>query len=554
MKKGKSSQNLVFIYFVLIFILNLIFYFPLTNFQFVWDDTQLYINPQNIPPENPLGKTIDNFLPRKDKMYIPVTYFFWSLIGVFGGVEENYYKPKYYHLFNLIIHILNSFLVFLLFKKLIGEDFWAFTGSLIYSLHPIQIESIAWISEARGLLSTFWGICAILFYMKSWNRSIKVPFVIFFLLLSILSKPSGIVFPIILVIIDWHWYKTRNFVFLLKSNFWYLLIIIPFVLISLQGESTKTIVFEIPFYFRFVFWLNSIGFYLEKFLLPIYLSPGYGLTYNFMMKQPIYFYSVILGFALIILGFFIKRKEYWFGVLLFVVGFLPVSNLITYYYQYWSTVADRYIYFSIIGFIFIVVYFGREFFVKYRTYYLSALIFVFFVLSRGELVKWENEFSLWNECITKYPKRIPHPYLGRGIIYESQSKLLDALDDYSIAIKIDSSYYFGYYNRGNVYYDLKKYNEAIHDFTKAISLNPKYVNSYVNRGLCYLEVGDYFNAKRDFSFALVLDSTQADVWFFLGEALSLQKKYSDAIESYKKAKKFGYVSDTIDKIIKNLEF
>ncbi len=553
MKKEKSSQTFVFIYFVLIIALNLIYYFPVTNFQFVWDDTQLYINPQNIPPENPFGKTIDNFVPRKDKMYIPVTYFFWSLVGAVAGIEGNNYNPTYYHLFNLIIHILNSILVFHLLKKLIEEDFWAFAGAVIFSLHPIQIESVAWISEARGLLSTFWGIWAILLFLKNWKRSIKVTVVLIFILLSILSKPSGIIFPIILVIIDWYWYKTRNVVYLLKNNFWFLLIIIPFVLISVQGESTKTIVFEIPLYLRFLFWLNSIGFYLEKFLLPINLSPGYGLTYNFMMREPVYFYSIILGLALIVLGFIIKMKEYWFGVLFFVVSYLPVSNLITYYYQYWSTVADRYVYFSIIGLIFIVISLGRNFFGKFKFYFIGALILVFFLLSRGELAKWEKEISLWNDCIEKYPKRIPHPYLGRGMLYESQAKLFDAINDYSEAIGIDSSYYFGYYNRGNVYYDLKKYDEAIRDFTKAISLNPKYLNSYVNRGLCYLEVGDYSKAERDFSFALSLDSTQADVWFFLGEVLTSQEKYSDGLECYKKAKKLGYVSDTIDYIIKNLE-
>jgi len=542
-------KNLVPIYISILVVLAFVFYKPVLSYQFVWDDTQLYINPSKIPPDNPFDKVFENFIPQKDKMYIPVTYFFWSLISAFGGVDNGNFNPFLFHLLNLLLHILNTILVFLLFKRLLNDDFWAFVGAFIFSLHPIQIESVAWISEARGLLSTFWGLLALLIYLQNSKKGIKIVACLVLLSLSILSKPSGIVFPLIIVLLDWFWNNIKNPVDLLKRNVFYLLITLPFIFISFQGEATKTISFEIPILWRPIVWINSLGFYLEKFFIPWNLSPGYGLTFNFLKNNPIYFYSILVGLVAVVAGFVIKRREYWFGLLLLSLGYLPVSNLVTFYYQYWSTVADRYVYFSVIGFAFWISYFASLYLKKYRAYYLIGLGVIFFLFSQKEISKWQDEFSLWQDCIEKYPERIPHPYLGRGMIFESQGNLYSALNDYSKAVTIDSSYYFGYYNRGNINLDLRRYSEAIKDFTRAIQFNPNYVNSYVNRGLCYLELGEYRNSIEDFTKALVLDSLQADVWYSLGDAYFSNKDYSRALSCYLKAKDLGLTEkDLLEKI------
>jgi len=542
-------KNLVPIYISILVVLAFVFYKPVLSYQFVWDDTQLYINPSKIPPDNPFDKVFENFIPQKDKMYIPVTYFFWSLISSVGGVDNGNFNPFPFHLLNLLLHILNSILVFLLFKRLLNDDFWAFVGAFIFSLHPIQIESVAWISEARGLLSTFWGLLALLIYLQNSKKGIKIVACLVLLSLSILSKPSGIVFPLIIVLLDWFWNNIKNPVDLLKRNVFYLLITLPFIFISFQGEATKTISFEIPILWRPIVWINSLGFYLEKFFIPWNLSPGYGLTFNFLKNNPIYFYSILVGLVAVVLGFVIKRREYWFGLLLLSLGYLPVSNLVTFYYQYWSTVADRYVYFSVIGLAFLISYLASLYLKKYRAYYLIGLGVIFFLVSQKEISKWQDEFSLWQDCIEKYPERIPHPYLGRGMIFESQGNLYSALNDYSKAVNIDSSYYFGYYNRGNINLDLRRYSEAIKDFTRAIQLNPNYVNSYVNRGLCYLELGEYRNSIEDFTKALALDSLQADVWYSLGDAYFSNKDYSRALSCYLKAKDLGLTEkDLLEKI------
>jgi Tfp pilus assembly protein PilF len=553
MKHNQTTKSSIYV--IVITFLSLFFYYKTISFDFVWDDKELYLTPKKIPLENPLSKFYDNILPQKDKMYIPVTYFFWSLIAYLGGVQDGQFVASWYHWFNLILHTLNAILVFFLLLKLLNSDFAAFFGALVFALHPIQIETVAWISEARGLLSAFFGFLSLLLFVNSKNLTVTRKITIaLFTLLSILSKPSGVVFPLLLILLDWYKEPGETLMKLFKRNWYLLALLVPFIFISFRGEATKVIEFETPLFLRPIIWINAIGFYLQKLFLPFDFSPGYGVTYKFLSKNPVYFYYSVITIVFVIIGFLIRvKKEYWFGLLIFVVGFLPVSNLFTFYYQYWSTVADRYVYVSVFGFSFFLSFILQKYLYKYRYLVTAFVVVVSLLLFYKELPKWKDEFSLWDDCINKYPDRIPQVYLGRGMILETQGKMHSALEDYSKSIEIDTSFYFGYYNRGNIYFDLKRYDKAISDFSAALRFNPKYVDAYVNRGLCYLESQIPDKAIEDFSRALELDSTQIDVYVYLGEAYENVKDFRNAYNSYQKAFSRGYNTPMLIERMKALE-
>lgn len=552
---GKEPKFYSYIFPVIIIVLAFIFFLPSLNFDFVWDDKELYINPKNIPLDKPFAKLGENFIPKQDKMYIPITYFIWSVVAALGGIQNGNYNPYAFHLLNLLVHILNGLLVFFILKKLFNSNFNSLFGALMFTLHPIQIESVAWISEARGLLSAFFGFLSILLFMQFQKNSfIKIFSVSFLLFLSILSKPSGIVFPFLLILVDWFVNDKFRLSDLLKRNFYYLLIIVPFVFISFQGEATKTIEFEIPLIFRPFVWFMAIGFYFFKIILPFDYSPGYGLSYSFLKTNPGYFLYSIFTISLIIIGFVFKtfKREYWFGLLFFIIAFLPVSNLLSFYYQYWSVVSDRYVYVSLFGFAYLVPNLVNKYLPKFRYFALSSLLILFFIISRTELSKWKDEFSLWNSCIERYPDRIPQVYLGRGMAFESRGEIYQALKDYAKSVEIDSNFFYGYYNRGNIFYDLKLFDKAIADFSRTIELNPKFVNAYVNRGLCHLELQEYDKALSDFNKALELDTFQIDVYLFLGQAFEGRREFQNAIQAYQKAISLGYSDKDVIQKIENL--
>ncbi|ROL56578.1 tetratricopeptide repeat protein [Bacteroidetes/Chlorobi group bacterium Naka2016] len=544
-----------FLSILVLIVLNIFFYLPSLEYDFVWDDKDLYINAKNIPLNNPWGNLWEHFVPKKDKMFMPITYFFWSFISSIGGVVDGQFVPYPFHLFNLIVHIINSLLVFLLLKKLLNSNLPAVLGALFFSLNPVQIESVVWISEARGLLSALFGFSALLFFV-SYKKNVFVHTSItsILIILSILSKPSGIVFSLLIILTDWFLQNKPKAVDLLKRNWFYLVLVVPFVFVSFRGEATKIIEFEIPLTYRPVVWLNAIGFYIQKILVPINLSPGYGITLAFLKKDVIHLYPILIALTVFVLGFFVRfKKQYFYSLLFFVVAFLPVSNLVSFYYQYWSTVADRYVYVSIFGFAFLFAYFVETHFKKFQYALLIIIPIIYFIISRSEIAKWQNEYTLWNDCIEKYPKRIPQVYLGRGMAFEAKNEMMSALDDYSESIELDSNFYFGYYNRGNVLFDLQKYDKAIADFTRTTQINPKFVNAYVNRGLCYLEIGNLDSAIWDFDEALHLDSTQVDVVLYLAEAWEKKDSIEKALQYYRKAVSMGYKSEEIIKRIKFLE-
>lgn len=551
----RKSNYVDFLSIFFLILLNIIFYYPSLKYDFVWDDKELYINTKNIPEGNPFGKVPDHFVPKKDKMYIPMTNLFWSLVASLGGQQDGQFVPFSFHLFNLIVHILNSLLVFLLLKKLLGTDFGALFGAIIFSLHPIQIESVVWISEARGILSAFFGFSAILFYL-SYKRDevIKAIATSVLIVLSILSKPSGIVFPFLLLLTAWFTHKDLKLLEIAKKKWYIVLLIIPFVFISFQGETTKVIQFEMPFYFRPLAWLNSIGFYIQKIILPLNLSPGYGITYTYLNKSILNLYPLLITMSVLVLGMLLKTRRYfWFSVLFFIVGYLPVSNLFTFYYQYWSTVADRYIYVSMFGVAFFFGFFLEKNLSKYKYFSFVIIIIILLVISRNEISKWENEFKLWNDCIEKYPERIPQIYLGRGMAFEARGEISAALADYTKSIELDSNFYFGFYNRGNIFFDMKRYEPAILDFTRTIQINPRFVNAYVNRGLCYLEKNDLDMAISDFEKALKLDSSQIDVVLYLAEIWEEKNNIPKALEYYRRAISMGYMDNNVLKRIQLLE-
>lgn len=547
-KNYTTSSNIIFVIIIIFVVFGC--YYQTLNYSFVWDDQELYINSNNIPTNEPFKKIPEHFIPKKGKMYIPITYFFWSLITYLSG---NLYSSASFHLFNIILHILNSVIIYFLLKKFLNSNVSAFFAALIFSLHPIQVESVAWISEARGLLSAFFGFSAILLSIYSENKKNTFnkigAFVL--LLLSIMAKPSGVVFPFLLILSKWYLAENSTLITILKRDWYYILLVFPSIFVAFLAEASKTIEFEIPVLLRPLFWINAIGFYVQKFILPFDFSPGYGLSYKFLKENLAYFYHLLITFLLIILGLKLKyRKQFWFAVLFIVIGFLPVSNLFSYYYQYWSTVADRYVYVSVFGFAFFMGFAFKNTSNKLRSVIIVLVPFVLTIITLKELPKWRDEFTLWNECILNYPNRIPQVYLGRGMVLESRGDIALAMNDYSKAIEMDSNFYFGYYNRGNIYFDLHKFGLAIDDFTRALRLNPKFVNAYVNRGLCYLELKEYQNAVRDFNAALGLDPAQVDVYVYLGEAFEGMNQFMEAFKAYQKAISLG-LNDSV--LVKKLE-
>ena len=172
--------------------------------------------------------------------------------------------------------------------------------------------------------------------------------------------------------------------------------------------------------------------------------------------------------------------------LIFIFGYLPVSGLIPFYYQYLSTVADRYIYISMAGIALLAAYIYTQILNStMKNIIFNIILILLFSQTIQQIPTWVNEFSIWDNAIAKTPVPTAPIYLGRGEQYLSMDKVTEAIADFTKSIDLDPKEPRGFYNRGNAYLDIRNYDAAIKDFTKAISLNPDFSFAYCNRGHAY---------------------------------------------------------------------
>lgn len=562
MKKKKQALNeskISKIAILALIVVPLIVYFQSSNFNFVWDDIPLYINNNHFPTGNTIKNIFSFFIPKSNEMYIPITYFFWAILSFLSGSEFN---SVLFHLFNIIIHIFNGIIIFYILKFIFKDNLLSLFGALLFSLHPIQVEAVAWASELRGLLSGMFGFLAIYFYLSYYQNLInteqiqknqktetnnkftpKIKFLILAvvsLIFSVLSKPSGVVFPLIILLLDMMLIRD-NIISTFKRSWIFLLLVIPVFILTLFSETESKTDLTVNIFIRPLIFLDSIGFYIKQIIYPLDLAANYGRTPEFVLLNPLsLIIHIILAISLFLIFLFKKNKKLLFGYLIFIAGFLPVSGLVTFYYQLFSTVADRYLYFSMFGFS--IIFVGLIYEIKKqntRNIFSVTYLFVLTIVTFSQLPVWKDEISLWNNTIMKHPEVSAYSYFARGSAFMEAGKNQEAILDFTAAIKLDSTLELAYYNRGNIYFDNGNFAAAISDYTSTLKLNPKNLNALINRGLSYSDINMFDRAISDFSLALDIDSTKSDVYVNRGIAYANLGNMESAIKDFQNALKIN---------------
>ncbi len=553
-KKQKKSKTQEYIklpkilYFSLLFIL-IIVYAQVRNFDFVWDDRELYLTEENFPQKFSFNDYLKFWDPASEKMYIPITYTIWTLAA--NTSEKNIkekFNPAIYHTINLIIHIINTFIVLILLKKLLKNDWASFFGALIFGLHPLQAEAVAWISELRGLLAGLFAFITFLLYIKylesrgEWiNKRIQPNlyyyFSMLFTFLSVLSKPSAIVIPLIIFFIDYFLFQ-RKISLSIKSIIPFLIMIIPIMIRAKLAESALPPDFGSPLWARPFIFFDSLQFYLLKVIFPLDLAADYGRKPDYVLSSTSYYLAWILPVLLLgLLIYTIKQTRiYLASYLIFIAGFLALSGLVTFYFQDWSTVADRYLYISFFGVSIAIA----KIFSDIKNNILSKTIGIFTiiiyaVLTFNQLKIWQNEFTLWDNNINKYPDKSAHSYTGRGYKFLDKGEYQKALNDFNKAIELNPKYSRVYYNRGIVFYDTEYYQKAIDDYTRAIELGFKHYDVFNNRGLSYAAINKFDSATSDYTSALMINPNQADTYVNRGISYAQLNNFELAIKDFQTA-------------------
>jgi tetratricopeptide (TPR) repeat protein len=460
--------------------------------------------------------------------------FFSSPIGYYHPLTMLTFMAEYsifklnpfpYHLNSLLIHCINCLLVFALILALSRNRPMSFLVGLLFAIHPLRVESVAWIAERKDVLSGLFFLLSLLsyvYYLKKGNWKLYLA-CLFSLILSLLSKPMAVSQPLILLLIYYLTNKKIDAKAIVKMVPFFAIIAIFAATAFLTQKSYGAIAnphlysilqrIGIPFY--------GIAFYITKTILPLRLSAYYPLPGHEDMQMNLQLLLapiLVIGAGVAI--FFTRRstRKVIFGSLFFLFTLAPMLQIMP---LGGFIVAERYAYIPTIGLYFIIAeglsYLFRTTFrdnsaartIVYAGLGLVLICMCWITFKRCAV--WKNSLSLWNDVLDKKPCWVG--YYNRGIAYNAVGDYDHAIEDFSREISLNPADARAYYDQGLAYCYKKDFDRGLEDFNVAIALNPRYAQAYNNRGNVYYVKGNVENAIADFSQAIMINPQFYQAYF-----------------------------------------
>jgi len=467
-------------------------------------------------------------------LYLPLTMLSYSIEYHFFGLD-----PAPYHTTNLLLHLLNSLLVFWMIFMLSNKVSISLIVGLLFGIHPLHVESVAWISERKDVLSSFFFLGTIicyLYYLKNIQTKKWLYLSLILFVLSLLSKAMAIPLPFLLILIDYLFYKKIDWNSL-KEKIPFFVIAIIFSIIAmniLKQEPDLTLVQNIFF--------ASYGFLFifKKIIVPTGLSCFYarpeGLHYLVLLSPLIVGISVAIT---LFLGRF--QRKIIFGVLFFLITILPVSQFIRTGHV---LTADRYTYIPSIGIFYIVAegfywLFKKHF--RYTKTIRDILIIVLFgtisilsFLTWHRCQIWKDSLSLWDNVLKKY-SNIAVAYNNRGVAYIEKKEYNKAIADLINATLINPRYEKAYSNLCKVYRIIGEYEKAILSCKKALEISPHFLEAYNNLGDTYTVLGKYKEELEIYNKEAETNPNNTNAHYNLCSTYWAISKYEKAINACKKS-------------------
>lgn len=515
---------------VLIFLFTSAIYLSTLSNGFVYDDNFVVMQNMLIRGSTPVSDYFFNNVwsffddDSKANFYRPLQLLLYRVeYGAFG------LTPWPWHLVNLLFHAANTVLVFLLALKVLPSTREGIYGSehsgsalssitallpallaaLIFALHPVNVEPVAWISSVSDLLFTFFFLVGFLLYIKNdaEDRAPAGAYVTALILfaLALFSKETAMAFIPVIFIYDifFRGSKIRN---ILKT-------LIPFILVALfyliirtyaLGGITQKEIMQLSTFVAVINIFPQFFAYISKLLLPVNLS----VIYEIDIVTSLFSLRILAGILLLALFiflfcFFRKTRVIPLALALIIIPLLPIL-----YIPVVSTggFAERYLYLPSFGLaLFLVYWFFRgleEVVIRHQkrgeqvvrllnllvTLPVLVVLLLFLVSSTARMRVWKDDLTLWSDALVVSPKSAIAHY-NLGTVYEKEKKYGDALWHFQNAGRLDPSYSVAFFNIGSIMGRTRRYNNAIIYFKKAIDAEPQYDEYHLSLARAYLGAG-----------------------------------------------------------------
>jgi tetratricopeptide (TPR) repeat protein len=521
------------IYAALIIVATLAVFFPTIHNGFTnWDDGYYLVNNPDIR-----SLSLQNIAAIFSSFYVAQ---YVPLVVVSFAVEYHFFglDPFVVHFTSLFVHLITTILVFTVVKRWKFSDEVAFMAALLFGIHPLHVEAVAWTSARKDILSSFFLFGSMLSYYRfEENGSDRRRYYIlslFLFLAAIGSKATVMFLPFFFLAEAFLTGKTikttvRNMLpFVMISVFFAGLVIYSLGEaggLSVGGKFTPIETFSIASY--------DIIFYLSKTLIPAGLSSVYPfpLSADGTLSAEIYIAAVIFIFAAAACIIYRKILSVYSVPLAFsFFALLPTLQLVSFGSM---IAADRFMYVPLLGLLAVFAsLFHRIFFSRWKNVIVPYIVFGAIACAYGAVTwqrvpVWRDSETLWTDAIEHFPE-FPISYFSRGQHYFTQLKYDKAFSDFNTAVELAPNYPHALNMRGYLSAIRGDRAEAKKDFNKVIELQPAYSVAYYNRGLVFMGENVLDSAIIDLTRAIALDSLFIEAYLQRGIVLTGKKEYQKA--------------------------
>ncbi|MGE0267544.1 MAG: tetratricopeptide repeat protein [Candidatus Omnitrophota bacterium] len=467
-----------------------------------------------------------------------------------------------YHLVNILIHMVNGFLVYWLILLTLrtrpgwaeGRRMLAVSTALLFVCHPMNTQGVTYISQRFASMATLFYLSALCFYIQgrltAGNKG-KLFFVFAFLsaVLGMFTKQIVLTLPVCILVYEYCFLDADKRIKIFRWP--YLLILLGLFLIvptlhswdfsrlfDARIESRSHSGDILTSYTYMLTQFRVIPLYIRMMFFPI----GQTLDYDFPVSTQFWTWPVCSGmvfiFSVIAAAVMLLRRSplIGFGVLWFFLTLGIESTIIPIY----QVIFEHRCYLPGIGLLFAFNIFMWQSF-KSRKKYLAGItliiiVFAWTAFKRNQV--WENETTLWKDIKQKAPRKM-RPYIHLGVSYIMKGDYDLALNEFNEALQISRDDYKIYHNRGIAFEMKGDLEQAEKDYTRSIELNPGSAVSYTNRGTVMVKLKRYNTALRDYNKAIELKPAYADAYVGRGNLYYLAGRYEKALDDLVRAKELG---------------
>lgn len=502
---GTNARTLLLAVLAVTFVV----YLPSLDNEFTnWDDT-IYVTQNRLVAHPDLRALLTTPV---NGAYHPLTMMSFAL-----DYQLFLLRPGFFHGVNLLLHLVNTALTFLFIRRLLGGGLWApAVTALLFGIHPMHVESVAWIAGRKDVLYALFYLLGLLAYLRYLDARRPLWWGLTFaaFVLSAASKPAAAVFPLTLVAIDWYRGRTLDLRAFVEKVPHVAVAVLTGVL-NIQAQKSAGAVTDVALWEpieRVFLASRALVLYVQKLFAPVGLSAIHPMPDPAAKLGPEFWISaavllVAVPFVVILAR---RNRAVVFGILFFLVNIVLVLHIVPFGI---SLIADRFTYLPYIGLFFALSRWmddgpkpstaGSP----WRTVaagVLTLLIPASLFLTWKRCDVWQSSETLWNDVIRRYPISVAYYHRGHHHHYVS-GMAQAALADYDRALSLHPGNPHVWTEKGTLLSELGRMDEAYAALDRAIALDPRAAKALSRRGILKGQRGDLEGAIADFTRAIEAD-------------------------------------------------